>query len=80
MKRDRQKEKYKLLTSTDVKLFSFPGIRFALMQVKAGIAAVVSNFEIAPTDRTPIPIVLDPTNFLLSAKGGIWLKFTAING
>lgn len=49
------------------------GYRFALMQVKAGIAAVISNFRLLPNKRTPVPIIPDPTYFILGAKGGLWL-------
>ena len=55
------------------------GSRFALMQVKAGIASIVSGFEISPTSRTPIPIVPDPANFLLGVKEGLWLKFSPLS-
>ncbi|KAJ9580925.1 hypothetical protein L9F63_023897, partial [Diploptera punctata] len=45
------------------------GFRFAVTQVKAGIASIVHNFEIRPNKRTPIPFVADPNYFLLAAKG-----------
>lgn len=50
------------------------GYRFAMMQVKAGIASIVSNFELRSNSRTPIPIVPDPTYFMLAAKGGLWMQ------
>jgi hypothetical protein len=54
------------------------GFRFGAMQVKAGVAAILSNFVLRPTKRTPIPITLDPNYFMLSAKGGLWLQFERI--
>jgi hypothetical protein len=45
------------------------------MQVKAGVAAVLSNFVVRATKRTPIPITPDPNYFMLCAKGGLWLQF-----
>ncbi|XP_023707098.2 cytochrome P450 9e2 [Cryptotermes secundus] len=50
------------------------GSRFAMMQVKAGIAAIISNFELSRTKRTPVPFIPDPNHFLLAAKGGLWLQ------
>jgi hypothetical protein len=50
------------------------------MQVKAGIAAVVSKFQILPNNRTPIPIMPDPNYFMLAAKGGLWLEFEKRTG
>jgi cytochrome P450 family 6 len=49
------------------------GFRFALMQVKAGLATVIRNFEVRSGKRTPNPFVPDPKNFLLAAKDGLWL-------
>jgi hypothetical protein len=43
------------------------------MQVKAGIATIIHNYEVRPTKRTPNPIVPDPNYFMLAAKGGLWL-------
>lgn len=51
------------------------GVRFGTMQVKAGVAAVLSNFVVRATKRTPIPITPDPNYFMLCAKGGLWLQF-----
>ena len=50
-----------------------PGFRFALMQVKAGLATVIRNFEVRSSKRTPNPFVPDPNYFMLAAKGGLWL-------
>lgn len=49
------------------------GFRFALMQVKAGLATVIRNFEVRSSRRTPNPFVPDPNYFMLAAKGGLWL-------
>lgn len=49
------------------------GYRFAVTQVKAGIASIVHNFELRPNKRTSIPFVPDPNYLLLAAKGGLWL-------
>jgi len=54
------------------------GFRFGTMQVKAGAAAILSDFVVRATKRTPIPITPDPNYFMLSAKGGLWLQFDRI--
>jgi len=54
-------------------LIIVPGFRFALMQVKAGLATVIHNFEVRSGRRTPNPFVPDPNYFMLAAKGGLWL-------
>jgi hypothetical protein len=43
------------------------------MQVKAGIAAVISDFEVRPNKRTPVTVIQDPNYFMFAAKGGLWL-------
>ena len=54
-------------------LIIFPGFRFALMQVKAGLATVIRNFEVRSGRRTPNPFVADPNYFMLAAKSGLWV-------
>jgi hypothetical protein len=49
-----------------------------MMQVKAGIAAIVSNFELRTTKRTAVPFTPDPNYFLLAAKDGLWLQFSKL--
>jgi hypothetical protein len=44
------------------------------MQVKAGLATVIRNFEVRSSRRTPNPFVPDPNYFMLAAKGGLWLE------
>ncbi|XP_023720072.1 cytochrome P450 9e2, partial [Cryptotermes secundus] len=51
------------------------GFRFALMQVKAGIATVINRFRLLPNKRTPVPVKPDPNYFMFAAKGGLWLDF-----
>jgi hypothetical protein len=49
-----------------------------MMQVKAGIAAIISNFEVRTTNRTAVPFTPDPNYFLLAAKGGLWLQINKL--
>jgi hypothetical protein len=55
-------------------LIIVPGFRFALMQVKAGLATIIRNFEVRSGRRTPNPFVPDPYYFMLAAKGGLWVE------
>jgi cytochrome P450 family 6 len=54
------------------------GMRFGLMQSKIAIAKIVSNFEILPTEKTPIPMKFLPASPFLTPVGGMWLKLNKI--
>nr|CAD7454785.1 unnamed protein product [Timema tahoe] len=51
------------------------GFRFALAQMKAAVASLVSNFDITLNKKTRSPIVIDPTCLMPCVIGGIWLDF-----
>ncbi|XP_071447749.1 cytochrome P450 6a2-like [Hetaerina americana] len=51
------------------------GMRFGNMQTKAGLVALLSNFEIRPGKKTANPIVLDPKLFVPAVKDGVYLQF-----
>ncbi|XP_049938317.1 probable cytochrome P450 6a20 [Schistocerca serialis cubense] len=51
------------------------GQRFALSQVKMGVAAIVLSLEICCTPLTPASIEMDPKSVLTANKGGLWLAF-----
>ncbi|XP_021930152.1 cytochrome P450 6j1-like [Zootermopsis nevadensis] len=51
------------------------GMRFGLMQVKTGLAQILSRYEISPCKDTPLSIAFDPKTFLLCAVGDIPLSF-----
>ncbi|XP_014370403.1 cytochrome P450 6j1-like [Papilio machaon] len=54
---------------------SCPGARFAQLIVSAGLAAVLSGYQVQPCARTTPTIQYDPRSVMLKNKGGIWLKF-----
>jgi len=62
------------------KLFQFSfllqGNRFALAQSKMGLASILSKFDLHLCERTDYPMTLDPSQFTITAVGGIWLKAT----
>ncbi|ALC49935.1 Cyp28c1 [Drosophila busckii] len=51
------------------------GMRLALVQTKAALAAIVRQFEVRVDARTLKGIELDPLIFVGAHKGGIWLNF-----
>lgn len=51
------------------------GQRFATLQIKIGLAAVLSNYELRVNEKTIRPLQIDPKFFMLLAKGGLWLDF-----
>ncbi|PSN43541.1 hypothetical protein C0J52_03714 [Blattella germanica] len=55
------------------------GRRFAITQVKAGIASIIHNFELRPNKKTKIPIVQDPHYFILACKGGLWMDIVELS-
>ncbi|KAK4873607.1 hypothetical protein RN001_012967 [Aquatica leii] len=49
------------------------GSRFALLEVKLLLFALLKKFEIVPVSKTPIPIVITKKGIFLGAEGGLWL-------
>uniref|UniRef100_A0A182Q963 Cytochrome P450 n=1 Tax=Anopheles farauti TaxID=69004 RepID=A0A182Q963_9DIPT len=54
------------------------GMRFALAQVKRAVVEIVDRFSISVNDKTIEPFEMDPAQFMLMPKGGIWLDFKPI--
>ncbi|GAB0087592.1 Cytochrome P450 [Sergentomyia squamirostris] len=54
------------------------GTRFGMMQTKIGLASVISHYSVNATQKTPIPLIIDPKGAFLSAKGGMWLKIEKV--
>ncbi|XP_046599065.1 uncharacterized protein LOC107217959 [Neodiprion lecontei] len=50
------------------------GTRFAYMQTKAGLVALLSGYEVNLCSKSSIPLEYDPTANILTSKSGIWLK------
>lgn len=55
-------------------------MRYALLQLKCAIYAIVRNFEITVnTEKTSKNLEIDPHEFLMNGKkGGMWLNFKSI--
>lgn len=54
------------------------GLRFGMMQTRLGIATVLKNFFVTPSQNTPVPLKIDPSGQLLSPKGGLYLNLKPI--
>ncbi|XP_017468128.1 PREDICTED: probable cytochrome P450 6a21 [Rhagoletis zephyria] len=50
------------------------GMRFGQMQARVGLACLLSNFKFIVCDKTPIPMVLNKSSFLVSSQDGIYLQ------
>ncbi|XP_055304940.1 probable cytochrome P450 6a14 [Sitodiplosis mosellana] len=51
--------------------------RFGMMQARIGLVTILNNFEVSIGERTEI--TYEPNPLALTPKGGIYLKFKAIN-
>ncbi|XP_017463302.1 PREDICTED: cytochrome P450 6a9-like, partial [Rhagoletis zephyria] len=50
------------------------GMRFGQMQARVGLACLLSSFKFSVCDKTPIPMVLNKSSFLVSSQDGIYLQ------
>nr|CAD7602486.1 unnamed protein product [Timema genevievae] len=55
------------------------GMRFALLGVKVAVVALLSKYELSVSKKTLLPIRLDHSTIILSAKGDIWLRISNRN-
>ena len=55
------------------------GMKFALTQVKGGITAILSKYDVTPYSKTEIPVKFSKSTFILQPQNGIWLKFVKRN-
>jgi hypothetical protein len=54
--------------------FSFPGMRFGLMQTKVGLVSLLSKYQFSVSEKTTVPLVIDTKPFVLTSAGGMWLQ------
>ncbi|XP_021923338.1 probable cytochrome P450 6a13 [Zootermopsis nevadensis] len=50
------------------------GMRFGLMQTKVGLVSLLSKYQFKVSQKTTVPLVIDPKSFILAAAGGMWLS------
>ncbi|CAL1679337.1 unnamed protein product [Lasius platythorax] len=51
------------------------GMRMALLQMKAGLAAILRKYSLELSPRTQIPLKMTPNAILPTPKGGLWVSF-----
>ncbi|KAH8376994.1 hypothetical protein KR093_002594 [Drosophila rubida] len=54
------------------------GMRFAMTQIKAAVVEVITKFEVRVNPKTRKDNVFEPSSFLASLQGGIFLDFKAL--
>ncbi|XP_055696260.1 cytochrome P450 6a9-like [Lutzomyia longipalpis] len=54
------------------------GMRFGMMQTRVGLANILSKYRVKLSPKTPVPLVLDTTNAVMSPKGGMWLRLEKV--
>nr|UZE89907.1 cytochrome P450 CYP9GP3 [Chrysoperla zastrowi sillemi] len=47
--------------------------RFAIMEVKLFLCYILANFNLEPTEKTPIPLKIKMSGFTYTAKDGFWI-------
>lgn len=55
------------------------GMRFGVLQVKVAIVELMRNFVFKPHPKTNPNALYDPSHFLLTQLGGLWVDFVPIN-
>lgn len=56
------------------------GTRLGLLQTKLGLIKILSKYEVTPSKRTLIPMVLDPKgSTTIPLNGGLYLNIRRIN-
>jgi len=54
------------------------GMRFGQMQVRIGLAQIISRFKLSVCDQTEIPLKYTPMSIVLGTVGGIHLRMERI--
>lgn len=54
------------------------GMRFGLLEVKFGVAQLLSRLRLTVNERTKVPLEIDPKSSLMEVKGNIWLDVAKI--
>lgn len=54
------------------------GLRLGLMQSKLGLIQFLRKYEVTPSKKTVIPLVMDPKGVTLTALGGVYLNLRKI--
>lgn len=55
------------------------GMRLGLMLVKLATVSLITKYSIEHSQKTRLPLEMDPTSILTYYKGGLWAKFKKLN-
>jgi hypothetical protein len=50
-------------------------MKFGITQVKAGLTAILSKYNVLPTDKTDVPFKFSKSTFNLQPENDVMLKF-----
>ncbi|KAF2896689.1 hypothetical protein ILUMI_09486 [Ignelater luminosus] len=50
------------------------GLRFGIMQTKFGLTTLLKYFRVTTYQKTKVPLQVNPQNFILSVREGVWLE------
>lgn len=56
------------------------GLRFGMMQSRIGLITLLKNFEFSISPKTGHPLTFMPNMFILTPKGGVFLKLKKLQG
>lgn len=54
------------------------GLRFGLMQAKVAVIKLISQYEVKPCEKSPIPMKFIPSSPVVAPIGGMFLDFVKI--
>lgn len=54
------------------------GLRFGMMQTRIGLATILNNYKLTPSERTLIPMKFQPNGMVLGPDGGMYLRIEDI--
>lgn len=54
------------------------GMRFGMMQTRIGLATILNNYKLSPSERTLIPMRFQPNGLVLGPDGGMFLRVETI--
>lgn len=54
------------------------GLRFGLLQTKVGLITLLRNHKVTLSEKTPLPLHLEPTAIIMTSTSDIWLNITKI--
>lgn len=54
------------------------GLRFAMMETRIGLATILTNYRLLPSEKTPKKVIFDPRSNVLSTAGGMHLRIETL--